>query len=211
MSYAFYINMREFIVVGHKARTDGNFNLNDLPGSGGRIDILCRCINCALFLSHDLRRDVIIYLVLLGEPDMPKIVKFEGENVKYLNPDERSSGSLIKKALERSAIPRWRESTRGVWVRMGGLADLLEEVLIKDKRLFYLQEDGGDIRDRFKENVPDNTVFVLGDHTGMTPEEEIVIRDLDVKTINIGPISLHADHCIILVNNEIDRTVGTTG
>ena len=210
MSYAFYINMREFIVVGHKARTDGNFNLNDLPGSGGRMDILCRCINCALFLSHDLRRDVIIYLVLLGEPDMPKIVKFKGENVKYLNPDERSSGSLIKKALERSAIPRWRESTRGVWVRVGGLADLLEEVLIKDKRLFYLQEDGGDIRDRFKENVPDNTVFVLGDHTGMTPEEETVILDSDAKTINVGPISLHADHCIILVNNEIDRTV-TTG
>ncbi len=45
----------------------------------------------------------------------------------------------------------------------------------------------------------------------MTPEEEIVIKNLDVKTINIGPISLHADHCIILVNNEIDRTVGTTG
>ncbi|MCD4842175.1 MAG: tRNA (pseudouridine(54)-N(1))-methyltransferase TrmY [Methanosarcinales archaeon] len=203
--------MREFIVVGHKARTDGNFNLNDLPGSGGRIDILCRCVNCALFLSHDLRRDVIIYLVLLGEPDIPKIVKFEGENVRYLNPDERSSGSLIKKALERSAIPRWRESTRGVWIRLGGLSDLLEEVLTEDKRLFYLQEDGSDIRGEFKENVSNNTVFVLGDHTGMTPEEEIVIRDLDVKTINIGPISLHADHCIILVNNEIDRTVGTTG
>ena len=211
MSYAFYITMREFIVVGHKARTDGNFNLNDLPGSGGRIDILCRCVNCALFLSHDLRRDVIIYLVLLGEPDIPKIVKFEGENVRYLNPDERSSGSLIKKALERSAIPRWRESTRGVWIRLGGLSDLLEEVLTEDKRLFYLQEDGSDIRGEFKENVSNNTVFVLGDHTGMTPEEEIVIRDLDVKTINIGPISLHADHCIILVNNEIDRTVGTTG
>jgi len=211
MSYAFYITMREFIVVGHKARTDGNFNLNDLPGSGGRIDILCRCVNCALFLSHDLRRDVIIYLVLLGEPDIPKIVKFEGENVRYLNPDERSSGSLIKKALEKSAIPRWRESTRGVWIRLGGLSDLLEEVLTEDKRLFYLQEDGSDIRGEFKENVSNNTVFVLGDHTGMTPEEEIVIRDLDVKTINIGPISLHADHCIILVNNEIDRTVGTTG
>lgn len=211
MSYAFYITMREFIVVGHKAHTDGNFNLNDLPGSGGRIDILCRCVNCALFLSHDLRRDVIIYLVLLGEPDIPRIVKFEGENVRYLNPDERSSGSLIKKALERSAIPRWRESTRGVWIRLGGLADLLEEVVTEEKRLFYLQEDGEDIRNVFKENVQDTTVFVLGDHTGMTPEEEIVIQDLDAKTINIGPISLHADHCIILVNNEIDRTVGTTG
>jgi tRNA (pseudouridine54-N1)-methyltransferase len=203
--------MREYIVVGHKARTDGNFNINDLPGSGGRMDILCRCVNSALFLSHDLRRDVIIYLVLLGEPDTPGIVKFEGENVKYLNPDERSSGSLIKKALEKNAIPRWRESTPGVWIRQGGFADLLQEVLTDEKRLFYLQEDGSDIRDEFKENEPVDAVFVLGDHTGMMAEEETVIQDLDAKTINVGPISLHADHCIILVNNEIDRTVGTTG
>lgn len=210
MSYAFYIIMREFITVGHKARTDGSFNLNDLPGSGGRMDILCRCINCALFLSHDIRRDVIIYLVLLGEPDMPRIVKFEGENVRYLNPDERSSGSLIKKALEKSTISRWRESTPGVWIRRGDLADLLDEVLTNKKRLFYLKENGNDIRDEFKEYMPDDSVFVLGDHTGMTPEEETVILDFDAKTINVSPISLHADHCIILVNNEIDRTV-TTG
>jgi len=211
MSYAFYITMREFIVVGHKARTDGNFNLNDLPGSGGRMDILCRCVNSALFLSHDLRRDVIIYLILLGEPYMPGIVKFEGENVRYLNPDERSSGSLIKKALEKSAIPRWRESTSGVWIRLGGLADLLEEVLTDEKRLFYMREDGDNIRDEFKENVPENVVFIFGDHTGMTPEEETVIQDSNAKTINVGPKSLHADHCIILVNNEMDRTVCTTG
>jgi len=211
MSYAFYITMREFIVVGHKAHTDGNFNLNDLPGSGGRIDILCRCVNSALFLSHDLRRDVVIYLVLLGEPDTPRIVKFEGENVRYLNPDERSSGSLIKKALEKSAIPRWRESTPGVWIRLGGLADLLEEVLTDEKRLFYLLEDGDDIRYGSVENVPDGAVFVLGDHTGMTPEEETMIQDSDANTINVGPKSLHADHCIIIVNNEMDRTIGTTG
>jgi len=211
MSYAFYITMRDFIIVGHKARTDANFNLNDLPGSGGRMDILCRCVNSALFLSHDLRRDVVIYLVLLGEPDAPRIVKFEGKNVRYLNPDERSSGSLIKKALEKDAIPRWRESMPGVWMRLGVLADLLEEVLTDEKRLFYMREDGNDIRDELNNdnyiNMPDDTVFILGDHTGMTPEEETVILDLDAKTITVGPISLHADHCIILVNNEMDRTV----
>ena len=50
--------MTLFAVVGHRARTDGGFSLNDLPGSGGRMDVLCRCVNAALFLSHDLRRDV---------------------------------------------------------------------------------------------------------------------------------------------------------
>ncbi|NIA03405.1 MAG: tRNA (pseudouridine(54)-N(1))-methyltransferase TrmY [Nitrospirae bacterium] len=201
--------MREFIVVGHKARTDSNFNLNDMPGTGGRMDILCRCVNSSLFLSHDLRRDVVIYLVLLGEPESPKIVKFEGETVRYLNPDERSSGSLIKKALDKSAGPHWKRSTPGVWIRTGDLENILRELMdgTENKRIFYLSEEGIDIREIDKKTLLDDVVFVLGDHMGMTPEEESIIKDAGSKIINIGPISLHADHCIVLVNNELDRNM----
>ena len=70
--------MASFAIVGHLARTDGDFSLNDLPGAG-RMDVLCRCVNASLFLSHDLRRDVDCYLVLLGGPKGPKTVKFSGE------------------------------------------------------------------------------------------------------------------------------------
>lgn len=201
--------MREFIVVGHKARTDSNFNLNDLPGTGGRMDILCRCVNSSLFLSHDLRRDVVIYLVLLGEPESSKIVKFEGENVRYLNPDERSSGSLIKKALDKSAGSYWKRSTPGVWIKKGDLKDILHELMDEadKKRMFYLSEDGIDIRKIDEKPLLDDVIFVLGDHMGMTPEEESIIKDAGSKKINIGPVSLHADHCIVLVNNELDRNM----
>jgi tRNA (pseudouridine54-N1)-methyltransferase len=217
MSYAFNLCMREFIVVGHKAVTDGQFSLNDLPGSAGRMDILCRCVNSALFLSHDLRRDVIIFLVLLGEPGPPKIVKFSGKDVRYLNPDERSSGSLIKKALELKAGIRWKESTPGVWVRQGDLEDLLAELNIDanenvedvdegtGNKLYYLHEDGTDIRDEMKGTLPQRSTFILGDHVGMTPDEEKKITDTGAQTLNVGPLSLHADHCIIVVNNELDR------
>jgi tRNA (pseudouridine54-N1)-methyltransferase len=213
MYYASPTIMRTFIVIGHKARTDGHFNLNDLPGSAGRMDILCRCVNSALFLSHDLRRDVIIYLVLLGEPDPPKIVKFEGERVRYLNPDERSSGSLINKALEKRSGSYWRESTPGVWIQRGDLQALLEELLpgSGDTKLFYLREDGGDVRDVFKQILPDDAVFVLGDHEGVTAEEEALVMDAGAVTIRVGPVSLHADHCIIIVNNELDRMECTCG
>jgi tRNA (pseudouridine54-N1)-methyltransferase len=201
--------MREFIVVGHKARTDSNFNLNDLPGSAGRMDILCRCVNSSLFLSHDLRRDVVIYLILRGEPDASKIVKVIGENVRYLNPDERSSGSLIKKALEKNAGKHWKQSTPGVWIRYGELKDLLEELAgnSEDKPLFYLREDGYDIREILRTSLPDDVLFIMGDHVGMMPEEESIIMAAGSKKINIGPVSLHADHCIVLVNNELDRNM----
>ena len=210
MYYASHLSMRTFIVVGHKAKTDAHFNLNDLPGGAGRMDILCRCVNSALFLSHDLRRDVIIYLVLLGEPEPPKIVKFEGERVRYLHPDERSSASLIKKALAKNSGPYWRESTPGVWIRKGDLKSLFDEQLCEsgERRLFYLREQSTDIRDMFNETMPNDTVFVLGDHEGMMPEEEGIIMDAGATTIQVGPVSLHADHCIIIVNNELDRLDG---
>lgn len=189
--------MKSFIIIGHKAAT-APFSLNDLPGAAGRMDILCRCINAALFLSHDLRRDVRMYLVLKGEPDPPKLIRFDGSGVRYLSPDERSAASLIRKALEKSTQGFWTESTPGVSIRKGGLADLLSEL---NKKITYLREDGGDIREKSLEEP----LFVLGDHLGMTDDEEKLIAGYEHEIASVGPLSLHADHCIILLHNEMDR------
>ena len=91
--------MRYFVITGHKAVSTGDFKLDDIAGGAGRMDILCRCVNSAFFLSHNLRKDVEIYLVLEGGDDAPKTVIFKGEDLRYLNPDERSTASLIRNAL----------------------------------------------------------------------------------------------------------------
>lgn len=193
--------MRDIVIIGHKAKTSGDFSLNDLPGSAGRMDILCRCVSSALFLSFGMRRDVNIHLLLLGEPDPGKIIRFEGLNLKYLNPDERSSGSLIQKALQKEAPEKDTRSTPGVWIRRGDLLSLLSE--FGGRPLFYLREDGRDFRE-FAREIRD-PVFILGDHTGVTEEEEKQLFEAGAKIISIGPISLHSDHCITLVHNELDR------
>jgi tRNA (pseudouridine54-N1)-methyltransferase len=193
--------MRDIVILGHKAKTSGDFSLNDLPGSAGRMDILCRCVSSALFLSFGMRRDVNIHLLLLGEPDPGKIIRFEGLNLKYLNPDERSSGSLIQKALLKEAREKDTRSTPGVWVRRGDLKSLLSE--FGGRTLLYLREDGRDIRE-FSREIRD-PVFILGDHTGVSEEEEVQLFEAGAKVISVGPISLHSDHCITLVHNELDR------
>lgn len=197
--------MREFLIIGHKAVTSGNFSLNDMPGAAGRMDILCRCTSAALFLSHDMRRDVQVHLLLLGEPDPQKIVRFDGENLRYLSPDERSSGSLIKKALEKEVGDIEVKSTPGVWVRHGGLGNLLDEFVEKGRNIVYLREDGEDIR-----NVVgslDDAVFIMGDHNGVTEEEEKLIIDVGATVVNVGPLSIHSEHCVTLINNELDRAI----
>ncbi|WP_406656932.1 tRNA (pseudouridine(54)-N(1))-methyltransferase TrmY [Methanolobus sp. ZRKC2] len=195
--------MKDFVIIGHKALTTGDFSLNDLPGSAGRMDILCRCINSALFLSHGMRRDINVHLVLLGEPDPGKIIRFNGEELRYLNPDERSSGSLIKKALEKDATDFETRSTPGVWIRRGGLEKLIKEFSENKRKMYYLREDGEDVR--AVTDLEDDAVFVLGDHMGVTEEEEDIINNDNSETLSIGPLSLHSDHCITIILNELDR------
>ena len=186
--------MTSFAIIGHLARTDGVFSLNDLPGSGGRMDVLCRCVNASLFLSHDLRRDTDCYLVLCGEPAGPKTVRFSGSTVRSLSPDERSAGALIKKALDLPVGSEFRDAAPGISVRKGGLLRLMNE-----HTFGVLDEKGSDIRSAG--TLPG--AFVLSDHLNFTQEEESLLHEC--PRYSVGPACLHADHAITVVHNELDR------
>ncbi|MDD1706003.1 MAG: tRNA (pseudouridine(54)-N(1))-methyltransferase TrmY [Methanoregulaceae archaeon] len=186
--------MIRFAVLGHLAHTADDFSLNDMPGGAGRLDVLCRCVTTSLFLSHGMRRDVEVYLVLLGPPDPPRTILFSGENVRYLSPDERSAGSLIKKALDIHAGDEFRQSTPGVYVRKGGLEDLLS-----GHRFVLLDESGTDVRT--VSSLPEN--YLLSDHMNLTEGE--IMQTGDLPVFSVGPRALHADHTITVLQNELDR------
>jgi tRNA (pseudouridine54-N1)-methyltransferase len=186
--------MRNFTVVGHLARTDGIFNLDDLPGSGGRIDLLCRCIQAALFLSHSLRRDTDCHLILTGDPVPPKTILIRGGEVRSLNPDERSTAALLRKALSLPVGAMFRAASPGIYVRATGLDTLLNE-----KAHAVAEEGGEDIRTL--PCLPE--AFVLSDHLNFTQEETAHFSG--IPRVSVGPRSLHADQAITLIHNELDR------
>jgi tRNA (pseudouridine54-N1)-methyltransferase len=188
--------MRFFAVIGHSVRTDGLFSLNDLPGSGGRVDLLSRCVQASLFLSHGIREDANCLLVIAGGPGPAKTVQFSGNSVRNLSPDERSSASFIKKALEIPTGTHFREASPGVSVRKGGI-----ERIVSEYRCGVLDENGTDIRNLPEDQFPD--LFILSDHQNFSPAEEELLADL--PRFSLGPKVLHADHAIVLLWNEIDR------
>ncbi len=195
--------MRYFVITGHRAVTTGDFKLDDIAGGAGRLDILVRCVNSAFFLSHDLRKDVEAYLVMLGGNDAPKTVIFRGEELKYLNPDERSTASLIRNALLKPVGDSEKvRSSPGVYVTRMSFADVLQYLSDRGGKFVYLKEDGTDCREY---ELPEDPVFVLGDNYDLTDEEEAELLAREPDRIHIGPLSLHADHCIIMVHNEADR------
>jgi len=191
---------RFFVVIGNRAVT-APFRLNDMPGSAGRMDIMCRCVAQALFISHGIRRDTSVCLVLKGEPDPPKSILIRGDSVRYLAPDERNVGGIIRKALSLSLTNEWIKSTPGVYVARKDIGDILKEIK-KDFRILYLREDGIDIR---KSRFGEKTAFVLGDHIGLTEKDEKVVLRFADSIVKLSPISLQADQCIVITHYELDR------
>jgi hypothetical protein len=98
---------RSVVVVGTQARASADFRLDDLASSSGRLDALLRCVRAGLMVSHGLRADVDVYLVLLGGPRAPRTLRFRGGAARFLRPDERSLALTVQKRLaEADAAPR---------------------------------------------------------------------------------------------------------
>jgi tRNA (pseudouridine54-N1)-methyltransferase len=189
--------MRQFVVVGHDAPTTPDFPLDDLAGAAGRLDVLCRCVNSAFFLSHAIREDVRVHLVLADAVT----VSFEGSDLRRLNPDERSTAALIRNALERrdDAIGHQPvESSPGVSIRRRGFEATLDDL---DGTLVHLHEDGTPVVDH---DPPADPAFVLSDHHDFTSEEAALLTDRADARVRLGPTALHADHAVTVAHNYLD-------
>jgi tRNA (pseudouridine54-N1)-methyltransferase len=192
--------MITIIVKGNKARTAPDFLLKDLPGSGGRMDIMCRCLNAALLISHGIRENVEVLLCLEGPPNSPRCIQVRGDAVKYLSPDERSTAILLQKALKAYVEGEETESTPGIVVSGKAFLECIHERI---ESVVLLDEEGTDIRGM---QLPaDDVCFVLGDHLGFTQEEAEALSKAPLK-VSVSPKILHASQCITLLLNELDRT-----
>ena len=194
-----------FVIVGAKASASPDFLLDDLPGTSGRLDVLLRCVRAALCVSHGVRRDVVVYLVLLGGPSAPRALRVTGAEVRFLRPDERSLATLVKKSL---TVPR--EGTGFVTVRPGiAVADGGLDAVLDDlgaATLWLLDEGGDDLRDVAIGSGP--AAFLVGDHTGLDAATLEPFATRSLRRVRIGPVSLHADDVVAVVTNELDRRAG---
>jgi len=88
----------------------------------------CRCVNVGLFVSGDLRRDVIVSLAAGSEEDL-KVVSFPGNSLKRVSPDERSISFFLLKAFEKAQdleLGRSLKMDNGIELARASLDELLE-------------------------------------------------------------------------------------
>jgi tRNA (pseudouridine54-N1)-methyltransferase len=188
--------MRQFLVIGHDAPTTPDFPLNDLPSAAGRLDVLCRCVTSALFLSHGIR-EARVHLVL-GDT---YTLTVDGATVRNLNPDERSTAARLRDALaarDEAIGHQPATPSPGVELRRMGLEATLDRL---DGTLVQLHEDGEPLAARSPPTAP---VFVLSDHRDFTAAENTLLADRAIAQVRVGPEPLHADHAITVAHNWLD-------
>ena len=207
---------RRFVIVGQKATASPDFSLVDIAGTSGRLDVLLRCLRSALLVSHGLRHDTVVYLVLLGGALAPRVLRVDGRHVRFVRPDERMLAILVQKALARSSPDAepgvFVEIRPGLAVARGGIdavfADLERDSDAastggKAPATYVLEEDARDLRDA---PLPsDDVVIFVGDNHGFDEATRARLAAAGAVAIGVGPISVHADDAITIVCNEMDR------
>lgn len=188
--------MRRFVVIGHQVPVEPGIDLDDLAGNAGRLDVLCRCVAAALLHSHGIRADS--ELVTVHRDDLS--LRFSGESLRGLRPDERSIAGRFDAALADAGEAvghREVSSSPGVAVSRRDLAGLLADV---EGPIVQLHPAGEPIVDW----DPGPATFVLSDHRPFAPaDDEVLDEHADIR-LRVGPIALHADQAIAIVHNYLD-------
>jgi tRNA (pseudouridine54-N1)-methyltransferase len=183
---------REFIIFSRLGKTDPSFrNLHD----AGRLDIVHECIVASLFLSHGLRRNVVFHAVLNGPPNPPLHIEIDGATLYDVRTDMETWQKILKKVITGKQHPGITKSKTSF--------EVLLKAKAKNTRIYVLEEGGKDVADA---ELPENCVFVLGDHVGLPKKAEVFALRYGEK-VSLGKQPYLAASCITILNYVLDRKV----
>ena len=197
--------MIEFILRARKASTYAGFDINSLT-KAGNMNIVAAAVSNAIWVSEDIRKNVIFHAVLEGPPAGPKVVTFNSNEITGLGYDERSVAEYVRYALQKSGFLELNEEIRvrkGIQVSKKSFERLVWERSQKGQ-IFVLDAKGKDIRNA---DIGNNPVFVLGDYLGLPGKTDKFFSGIPHTKISLGPRVVFASHCPVLVHNELDRRV----
>ncbi len=162
---------------------------------------LCSCIRETFFLSYSIRKENNLYLFFQKECTL---IKFEGESLRYLGPDERSQALLLEKALFKvrknssNNNGLWIKSTPGIYIRQFSNNNHFIEYsnsifdsktyLIFDTYSEFDEGLGSPILDKHIDEINENDFFIL--LTYKTTKENSKILSSFIKLQNTNVILL---------------------
>lgn len=168
------------------------FLLKDIPGTSGRLDVICRsALACHLTAP---KASVVLFGVLGSGKDA--ITLYFSSLVD--NWDEVSLARVVKDLVQvytgqQDELPPEYPQIALVSLNFEQLLHRLSQL----GEIVYLTDKGEDIKITL---LSQNITFVLGSHVDLGESEEEILIQLGAKTMSIGPRKYLTSHCIAYLN-----------
>jgi tRNA (pseudouridine54-N1)-methyltransferase len=174
--------MRQFIIISNTVDTSKPLSLNSLTGYG-RLDVICRCINSAFFLSNEFRKNVILKIFFRKNGI---VLEIQGEKVRGINPDERAIAGVLKKIFKG-------HSYEGIRFYQDTLDNIVKEekpAMMESRGIYSTQM------------VKTKEVFLIGDQLGFPEEEDHLFSNLE--KLSLGVNEYLSSQTITIINYLLD-------
>lgn len=178
---------RHFIILSNTVNVTNPLKLNNLTGFG-RLDVLCRCITAAFFLSSSFREDTELSIFFSQNN---RLLTISGQHAKGINPDERSLAGVLKRIFKG-------RPSRGITFVHASIVEVLTQ-----HRPTILDVHG----EKNFAQLALRDVFLIGDQVGFTNADRQMFKHLsEMESLTLGPRVYLSSQTIAILHYLLDQS-----
>ncbi|MHA2314936.1 MAG: hypothetical protein ACXACF_06565 [Candidatus Hermodarchaeia archaeon] len=182
-----------------RTRTDNDFLIRDVPGTSGRLDVVCRILIAAYRTTPIFTSCIQVNAILGGPSHPPLLLRIEDVNSDEFPESELSCALIVKGLLHNYRTKKIERSRQ--WPQFSIMSksfdETLKEVTRSTSQLIYLVEKGQPL-DQVNIDFNQPITLILGDDQGLHVEHEKLVYQYPVQEVSIGTRSLLGSQVISL-------------
>ncbi|MFX1339482.1 MAG: hypothetical protein ACFFDK_12790 [Promethearchaeota archaeon] len=176
-----------------------NFNIKDIPGSSGRLDVISRCVLAALLGDNEFDKDIQVWVFLkkygtyIFDSNVLNYDTFPKNELMFTN----HFVDLIRNRYSRNTLEN--NPLRLVSASEKEVSDVLKELINLNYKVYIMHEDGQDFFTNLNNLVQEKDLaFIIGNQSGeiMNIEESLT---LVLPKFSLGKTSYLASSVIRLL------------
>jgi len=187
--------MTLIFIIHSETVTLENSSIKDLPGSSGRMDVLCRCILAALYRNSEFEVNVQIWVFIVNYGTF--IFNSENLNVNFPKNELSLARYFINYILNENndkLNPLYPIETTSITI-----FEAIEGFINNGFKVLTLNEDGEDFGKFIAKNHRNQDyVFIIGDQTGNFMNKKELVG-LNLTKLSLGKQSYLASSVIRLI------------
>ncbi len=189
-----------------RAKSADNFLIRDVPGTSGRLDVVCRILISTFRTIPELAPNIQFNAILGGPPNPPLRLRVENMIPSEFPESELACALLLKTVLFRYQTAQIMRNNRlpQFSISPQSFHETLNELIHLQSQLFYLVENGHPLK-QVDIDLDRPITVILGDDQGLHPQHAKIVNNVPVRKVSIGTRSLLGSHVISLFLLELKR------